>query len=853
MHTARFCRRIALIALAVLCLTWPVAAVADPVTYADIDGVCGGLTPCFTAINEAIFNANDPDADSFGDRARIFVFPGTYAENVDLGQLNGGAGVGDLALVAVDDSGVPTPAAVTIDVPAGRAITRPTNNGHVAIDGFVVHALTDDGIVVNAFGEVEITHVTASSNQGNGIDISTFSNVFVTDTTADGNGFQGISIMVTGITTSVVLERVNAGGNIFTGVFVDADGRAAVSDSTANGNGGAGMNVDGHVATTVLNVAASNNSGAGVRAASVSSLTSVMNVEANGNGAGIVAIGDTGVVVEHVTAGGNAGRGVSVSSMFSSFSIMDARADGNGTTGIFFSSNDGGTITSCSANHNREGIDGMPVPDGPLFVRDTTADDNALFGMRLFSVEDRVIVERCSASRNAAGFGLRMEADGQAAVRDTTVDANGGFGIDIYIPFNDSRPDDVFIERCSASGNILGYGINVFMEPPDGGAILFSDIRADRNASFGIKVDAETGGPAIVQRCSTSDNVKEFGIDIVCGGSVAVLDTVANRNGDYGISGVSGDVNVTIENSTANDNIDGSGFVADADFGRTILRRLTGLRNAGAGLQITNSSLSMNEATVEDSWFQTNGAQGVWMRAMMGRAIRNVICDNEVNGLELSSDIMLLAEANWWGDASGPMHPNNLGGLGNAVVDLANGGMGTVDFDPWIEQVAASVAQDPAVAGQPVEVSFVFADAAQTVFLGEGPGSPNGPPPFTVATDNGVVMTTDASGASIGAFVNNPQGLLTVDVIPAAAGVANVTLIGPCGLDAAVTFAVEPSAEPIDEGSGQEQPMDDFTSDFNTSSAQGFPGCGQCGSIGASLYLTAAIAYIAMLFIRRRT
>jgi hypothetical protein len=44
----------------------------------------------------------------------------------------------------------------------------------------------------------------------------------------------------------------------------------------------------------------------------------------------------------------------------------------------------------------------------------------------------------------------------------------------------------------------------------------------------------------------------------------------------------------------------------------------------------------------------------------------------------LDSGVIIIAENNWWGDASGPYHPTlNPGGLGDTVSDY-------VDFVPWL-------------------------------------------------------------------------------------------------------------------------------------------------------------------------
>ena len=58
---------------------------------------------------------------------------------------------------------------------------------------------------------------------------------------------------------------------------------------------------------------------------------------------------------------------------------------------------------------------------------------------------------------------------------------------------------------------------------------------------------------------------------------------------------------------------------------------------------------------------------------------RNDICDNSGFGVcNIDTNLIVNADSNWWGDATGPYHPTtNPGGLGDSVSDY-------VDFDPWL-------------------------------------------------------------------------------------------------------------------------------------------------------------------------
>jgi hypothetical protein len=57
---------------------------------------------------------------------------------------------------------------------------------------------------------------------------------------------------------------------------------------------------------------------------------------------------------------------------------------------------------------------------------------------------------------------------------------------------------------------------------------------------------------------------------------------------------------------------------------------------------------------------------------------------NGPSGFEPATDHTFDARANWWGDPSGPTHPDNPGGIGDPIRDAAAGGVGTVLFAPFL-------------------------------------------------------------------------------------------------------------------------------------------------------------------------
>jgi len=258
------------------------------------------------------------------------------------------------------------------------------------------------------------------------------------------------------------------------------------------------------------------------------------------------------------------------------------------------------------------------------------------------------------------------------------------------------------------------------------------------------------------------------GVQLAAEGDISIVNVVANNCGGDGLDLDAGG-SVSIESSTANGNAE-SGFQVVAGDDVTI-RRVTANDNAQAGIEVTAAG---GTVSVLDSWTSGNGSQGVALGNVGGAATvgGNILCAN-ATGLELTTAITATAEANWWGCPGGP---------GTAGCDTLLPGPATVDAEPWITAITGTTMIDPVVVGQPAAIHFQFSGGGGSVFLGAGPGDPNGTPPFTLTTDNGTLTSSAGTGASVGEFINQPDGVLEVTLTASRAGTATISLAGPCGL-----------------------------------------------------------------------
>ena len=366
--------------------------------------------------------------------------------------------------------------------------------------------------------------------------------------------------------------------------------------------------------------------------------------------------------------------------------------------------------------------------------------------------------------------GVDVDTD-TGAVTITNVTANGSFfeGVDVDTVSGDITATNVTTNDNDDNGLDLGS---------DSGDVSVDGATANGNSFNGVSAESSSG-TANISGASASNNGDE-GIQGNSDVSVSVSDSFAEGNGDDGIDiETAGDATVT--NSTSNGNSD-EGLEIDSE-GDVTLDGVTAIANDDDGADIEEFEEEVQSVSVRNSRLQGNGGAGLDIdkefHSVAGSysLTDSIVCENVDAGLEQNSAVSTDATGTWWGAGSGPSHPDNAGGSGDAVIDGNNPlvveepGLGTADFDPWIDTISGSAGA--ATLGLPTVVTFGFSGGSGAVALQEGPGDPNGDPVFTATTDNGAVSTSG--------FVSG--GALEVTLTPETAGTATVTIEGPCGLD----------------------------------------------------------------------
>jgi len=411
---------------------------------------------------------------------------------------------------------------------------------------------------------------------------------------------------------------------------------------------------------------------------------------------------------------------------------FDLATAGNGSVTIEHSSSDGA---------HGPGADGFDVSSGGnVTITDATATNSTggaeSDGFDITSTYDVIVSGAVAADNQGRGmFVQQLSEDAQVAVSSSSFEDNHDSGL--YI----AAPSSAFAGGVTASGN-MGWGIVAFLSGASGhfGA---ESVRADGNGQAGIF--AQTPGDVVINNTHLEGNTND-GAHVMADGRVQI-----NRVGVIG-------------------NGEGILLTPNSSGGRVASSTIEGslLKDNGLGAELVDlSSTGLHEAS------------------------GNVICGNSIAGLDLKADATLNAPGNWWGDASGPLHPNNPSATGDEAIDGANGGAGTIQFDPWITHADLQQQAGPAgPTGNLSTLSFAFRDNTGTYFLKDGPGDDLVPSPVSMSTDNGLLRAGGVTDTSVRSFIEDIH--TNVTLIPGHSGDAAITLDGPCGLDGQITANIEP-------------------------------------------------------------
>jgi hypothetical protein len=581
---------------------------AAETTYVDPVGVCNGSTPCFTTIQAAVDNAG-PGA------ATVFIFPGTYPENVDVATMGSaiGGGLADLTLQALDATGTPAISGVVVDPGApggsgtGIAISAlpapdplPMSLAMLGIEATSPDATAIAGVFE---GTVTVDHVTASNSGSDGLVLAGAAGVTAQNLIADSNQGVGMALVSgAGLTAEDLFATANAGDGIVLGAMTSVVGTSLGASANLNG-----LLVSTCGSLTLDTPIAVSNTDRGLwlqgydpqdlacqetfpPVVLVTPLAPDLPLPIAESAAPLE------VLISHPSGGGLPAV------------LTDGFASGNGGYGMF------------------------ALLVGPTTVANTTISGNDEAGLVLLG-ED-VLVTDSIFSQNASG--ALVGGLSSVTMTHSSASMNGGGGTDPLfdgLGFLTSSPSVTLTDLSSSDNLVAGLAMNGISGMP-------SVIRVEGGAFSGN------------DRGITSQFAIE-GLDL----TLADVSVTANQ---VGISAPFVD-NLMISNST----LEGNAVALVATLSENLLATGVDFRANGTGAQL--ELLQGADATIRCSNFTAN---------------------TSATGLQLFSGGEVGAGNNFWDSQTGPTHPDNPAGQGEAVVDTANGGAGTVVFAPYLDELA---------------------------------------------------------------------------------------------------------------------------------------------------------------------
>lgn len=786
----------------------PVAqAQAETIAYVGCNDA--SMAPNFGSLPEAI--------QTLGPDSQLNICPGTYYTGVNLSHM---AEVGNITVQRAPG----TTGDVNIFTTSEPAIyiskTLPFT-GNVTIRDINVSSQSDAAIALGedvfcclldfarVLGAVHIFNVHASDTYGEGILVNATDEIYIESSTAISNDDEGFElnilprdILIAGqvgaaavVTPTITLSNVVANYNyedngILIGSYLgegllsvegDEPLQAAevpsyefydlvIVNTIANSNGEGGIYINGLGNITIQDTEASFNGtefpGSDPRSSGI--VINIMIV-----GAGDISCPASGTTVfERVNVSDNRGWGIAALSLENDFLITETTAIGNDLDGIFVFapalSLCGGNISLVNSQAEENGFAdllALGVSDGEAAAQAAETGDMRIAengdpqfgGFRLIGNTIQV-TDQNEANRNNH-FGFCLDAwPGPLEVEDASAIENSGDGV-VYSPT--CYPDLLSI-GAAAEERTVGVAASPYP------LAYITNTTASANAGTGISLTVTLNDIFVENVTAASNNI---GIavnreEILPLGASVAIDSV-----------VPIEPQVFIQDSLIQSN-EFYGVLVDQlypDF--SPIQQFDSI-NAAAAITPTE--------VISQSIICQNG---------IGLGTRVSTYAVGIGGIEAQDaldGVLVDARGNWWGHKSGPTVATNPEGLGDSIVTLSGDVdvlplelvEGTVLYDPWIDTFISLAQPNPTVVGVPVDLLFQYADAGSTYYLADGVGDPNNPPIFTLSTDNGAI---DGSN-NVGKRIVDKQ--VTGTLLPAAAGVANVTLAGPCGLTQQVAVPV---------------------------------------------------------------
>lgn len=460
---------------------------------------------------------------------------------------------------------------------SGALIDNTTGTSGVTISNSAFETNFQTGLNINSKGKVTINGISASGNNGDGANISALGgldirNSVFSDNSAeigtDANGLRAYENVKGNITLINVLANRNENNGLFLGSLT---GSITASGLTAAGNGGNGAWLD----TCFMD--------AGVCTSTGTASVTLSSSDFLDNSFLGLAIQSRGRISANlVNASGNGQEGAQMITAYSplaapAVTITRSLFEENGAEGVEVWSKGSITLNNVTVDRNGSGgetsgawlsTSGFP---GSIYVYDTygpntfSHTDGSLgvyedggHGLYAFTWHN-IVVNGASAVGNDYD-GLRLEnsyGTGTVTLARCLADNNGNLGLEITskgaIKINDSNfsrnrignavldnrtmsttSPAVSILRGEFNESTLGLGLFVLSD----GAITLTDSRADKNVTYGARLENSTGNASvsILYKKLTShfDANGSDGIEILSNGNVVMNNAIVMGNGGMG-------------------------------------------------------------------------------------------------------------------------------------------------------------------------------------------------------------------------------------------------------------------------------------------------------------------------------
>ncbi len=470
-----------------------------------------------------------------------------------------------------------------------------------------VPALQDVDFVGNAngMGPTSLNGITFIGTRN--FDLTAFT--FGTATVSDGRGEVGIylstgpvnftngsysRVSVTSHDGAVVLDGVRASNSLTTGISIDntsgSPGAVIITDTTSTGHALTGLRVISEGNVSLTNVSASKNGLSG------------LDVD---NSAGL---GQPVVITS--SAGGlnrfekNGSDGIQIKTN-GNVTIADAYANKNGGDGAWVDSAgriDIYTVNIVRNRFDKNGSQGMGLQAlDYISLVDFSASKNAGTGVRARndSGSGDIMIGSLNCLCNKADknglFGLELTTDGSVYVLNISASKNGSTGLDVVLVSGIGNvsitSNNTYVNHFDKNG---GDGIDVIGRGP----VAIGNSTARQNADFGVQLNTLSGtGTVFVAGGNTYgrfDGNGQAGIDVVSSGEVTLQNLSASDNGKSGLAdGVrivttADDADMTCV--SANDNSD-NGLDASLSWATLTLNGVVLIGNDNGNLNLLDTSL----------------------------------------------------------------------------------------------------------------------------------------------------------------------------------------------------------------------------------------------------------------------